>query len=81
MVEYFIKKVKLMSSKVKIILNVNLENIIKIPSSKKSEVTITPNIASLFVGWGGLLNIFIEKTFDKGKIVGVTCCQGMLSKK
>lgn len=60
MVEYFIRKVKLMPSNVEITPNVSLENIIKIPSLKRSEVTITPNIVSLFVGWGGLLNIFIK---------------------
>ncbi len=61
MVEYFIRKVKLMLSNVEITPNVSLENIIiKIPSLKRSEVTITPNIVSLFVGWGGLLNIFIK---------------------
>jgi hypothetical protein len=60
MVEYFIRKVKLMSSNVKITLNVNLENIIKTLNPKRNEVTITPNIVSIFVGWGGPLSIFIE---------------------
>ncbi len=53
MVEYFIRKVKFMPNNVQITLNVNLEHIIKIPTPKRSEVTITPNIVSFFVGWGG----------------------------
>jgi hypothetical protein len=60
MIEYFIRKVKLMPSNGKITLNVNLENIIKILSLIRSEVTITLNIVSIFVGWGGTFNIFIK---------------------
>lgn len=74
--ECFIRKVKLMFSNVKTTLNVNLENIIKIPSPKRSEVTITPNIVSIFVGWGDHSTFSLHRHLIREKIWGLLVAKG-----
>jgi hypothetical protein len=71
MVEYFIRKVKLMRSNVKTTLNV-----IKIPSSKRNEVTIAPNIVFLFVGWGDHSTFSLSRHLIREKLWGLLVAKG-----